>query len=255
MRRQAFRLPRPSRSTRQGPWRHRLLRQVEINEQGRRRHVEHQGEGEQFVNGDRLPPAVLEVSHHIPLPSDALPSHRCGQLGGRESSLVTRGSNGPFRAGPQPVGLPESIARLRRALRRAARVADPANQLAIAQLELLAYLAEHPGARPGQLARLLHLRPNTITTLVNALTTAGMISRSTPDGDRRTIVLKATESGLQAVQAWQATNSAVLNIALATLTPQQRRALTHAAGALDALARAVDQLADAAARQATMDAT
>ena len=168
---------------------------------------------------------------------------------------MTRGSNGPSRAGPRPVGLPESIARLRRALRRAARVADPANQLAIAQLELLACLAEHPGARPGQLARLLHLRPNTITTLVNALTTAGMISRSTPDGDRRTIVLKATESGLQAVQAWQATNRAVLNIALATLTPQQRRALTHAAGALDALARAVDQLADATARQATMDAT
>ena len=60
-------------------------------------------------------------------------------------------------------GLAEGIARLRRALRRGARVASPGNSLAVAQLELLSALAEHPGARPGQLARLLHMRPNTVT--------------------------------------------------------------------------------------------
>jgi hypothetical protein len=60
----------------------------------------------------------------------------------------------------RPDGLAEGIARLRRALRRGARVADPANPLAVAQLELLSALTEHPGARPGQLARLLHMRPN-----------------------------------------------------------------------------------------------
>lgn len=157
--------------------------------------------------------------------------------------------------GPEPTGLPESIARLRRALRRAARAADPANRLAVAQLELLACLADHPGARPGQLARLLHLRPNTVTTLLNGLTTAGMISRSTPGGDRRTVALHITETGRQAVHAWQATNSAVLNLALATLSPRQHRALTHAVHALDALSHAVDQLADTPAQRSTMDRT
>jgi DNA-binding MarR family transcriptional regulator len=143
----------------------------------------------------------------------------------------------------QPAGLADSIARLRRALRRAARVADPGNRLAVAQLELLACLAERPRVRPGQLARLLHLRPNTVTTLVNGLTADQMISRGAADDDRRAVTLEITEAGRQAVHAWQATNGAVLNIALSTLTASQRRALQRAVPALDALATAVDRLA------------
>ena len=148
--------------------------------------------------------------------------------------------NGDARAD----GLAEGIARLRRALRRGARVASPGNSLAVAQLELLSALAEHPGARPGQLARQLHMRPNTVTTIVNALTAQGMISRSTPQGDRRTIELTITDAGQQAVHAWQATNAAVLHLALSALPEPQQRALTAAVPAIDALARAIDRLAD-----------
>jgi DNA-binding MarR family transcriptional regulator len=143
-------------------------------------------------------------------------------------------------------GLAEGIARLRRALRRGARVASPGNSLAVAQLELLSALAEHPGFRPGQLARLLHMRPNTVTTIVNALTAQGMISRSTTEGDRRAIELTITDAGQQAVHAWQATNAAVLHLALSTLPAPQRRALAAAVPALEALAEAVDRLADTA---------
>ena len=145
---------------------------------------------------------------------------------------------------PPPAGLAEGIARLRRALRRGARAADPGNTLAVAQLELLAALAEHPGARPGQLARRLNMRPNTVTTIVNALTARGMVRRVAAEDDHRAVELTVTDSGQQAVLAWQATNAAVLNLALSTLTPRQRRALAAAVPALDALARAVDRLAD-----------
>src|SRR5580704_14778815 len=79
-------------------------------------------------------------------------------------------------------GIAEGIARLRRALRRGARLADPGNRLAVAQLEVLAALTENPGSRPGQLARLLHMRPNTVTTIVNALSAAGMLSRVSSAG-------------------------------------------------------------------------
>jgi DNA-binding MarR family transcriptional regulator len=144
----------------------------------------------------------------------------------------------------QAAGLADSIARLRRALRRAARVANPANQLAVAQLELLSALADQPGARPGQLARLLHLRPNTVTTLVNALTTQGMISRTGAEDDRRAVALKVTDEGHRVVRGWQATNSTVLQVALSTLTSSQRTALGRAVPALGALATAVDALAD-----------
>jgi hypothetical protein len=76
-----------------------------------------------------------------------------------------------------PDGLADGIARLRRALRRGARVADPDNSLAVAQLELLSALADNPGSRPGQLAHLLHMRPNTVTTIVNALAADSHIRR------------------------------------------------------------------------------
>jgi DNA-binding MarR family transcriptional regulator len=144
----------------------------------------------------------------------------------------------------RPDGLAEGIARLRRALRRGARVADPGNPLAVAQLELLSALTEHPGARPGQLARLLHMRPNTVTTIVNALAAQGLVSRAAADGDRRAVELTATPAGEQAVLAWQATNAAVLHLALSTLPAPQRRALATAVPALEALAKAVDRLAD-----------
>jgi DNA-binding MarR family transcriptional regulator len=157
---------------------------------------------------------------------------------------VTTGARGAGEGGPQADGIAEGIARLRRALRRGARVADPGNTLAVAQLELLAALAEHPGARPGQLARLLNMRPNTVTTIVNALSARGMLDRVTAEDDRRAVRLTVTEAGVQAVLAWQATNAAVLHLALSTLPPRQRRALANAVPALDALARAIDRLAD-----------
>ncbi len=146
-------------------------------------------------------------------------------------------------------GLADGIARLRRALRRGARVADPANPFAVAQLELLSAVTEHPRSRPGQIARLLNMRPNTVTTIVNALSGQGMITREAASADRRAVELTATEAGQQAVHAWQATNAAVLHLALSTLPAPQRRALASAVPALNALAAAVDRLADAAAAQ------
>ena len=88
------------------------------------------------------------------------------------------------------------------------------------------------------------MRPNTVTTIVNALTAQGLISRSTTDGDRRAIELTITDAGQQAVHAWQATNAAVLHLALSTLSAAQRRTLVAAVPARDALAKAVDRLAD-----------
>ena len=92
------------------------------------------------------------------------------------------------------------------------------------------------------------MRPNTVTTIVNALSARGMLDRVTASGDRRAVELTATEAGRQAVLAWQATNAAVLHLALSTLPARQRRALAAAVPALDALARAIDRLADTATR-------
>ena len=79
---------------------------------------------------------------------------------------------GPKGIGPKGIGtegigteqigpeLADIVSRLRRAMRRAARAADPALGLSVAQLELLSCMAEHPGVRPSQLARMLRLAPS-----------------------------------------------------------------------------------------------
>ena len=88
------------------------------------------------------------------------------------------------------------------------------------------------------------MRANTVTTIVNALSARGMLERVAADDDKRAVELTVTEAGRQAVLSWQATNAAVLHLALSTLPAKQRRALAAAVPALDALSRAIDQLAD-----------
>jgi len=98
------------------------------------------------------------------------------------------------------------------------------------------------------------MRANTVTTIVNALSSRGMLERVTADDDRRAVKLTVTEAGQLAVLSWQATNAAVLHLALSTLPAKQRRALAAAVPALDALARAIDQLADTPAAGQDQDA-
>jgi DNA-binding MarR family transcriptional regulator len=136
--------------------------------------------------------------------------------------------------------LADVIAGLRRAMRRAARAIDPTNSLSVAQLELLSCLAEHPGARPGEIARLLHLAPNSVTTLLTGLRAFGMIDRSDDTSDRRAISLSLTETGALAVRAWQRTNTAILRAAVADLDPGWRHLLSAAIPALSELVQAIE---------------
>ncbi|MFI1920322.1 MFS transporter [Nocardia sp. NPDC020380] len=163
-----------------------------------------------------------------------------------ESSMTTPPAESvpTLLARPDESALAEVIACLRRAMRRAARAADPANTLAVAQLELLSCVSEHPGIRPGQLARLLRLAPNSVTTLVNGLSAQDMITRAPGDDDRRAVTLTLTASGQDAVRSWQSTNTDILRAALADLHPGWQHLLGAAMPALDELARAIDTRAD-----------
>ena len=141
--------------------------------------------------------------------------------------------------------LADTVARLRRAMRRAARVADPGNPLSVAQLEVLACVADQPGIRPGRIARQLMLAANSVTTLVNALETRGLIVRTHATDDARAVALTVTPAGHQAVEGWKTTNTAILQAALGTLGERHQAALTEALPGLRRLAEAVDMLAEA----------
>jgi DNA-binding MarR family transcriptional regulator len=148
------------------------------------------------------------------------------------------------QAGPQAiphaVPMADLVARLRRAMRKAARSADPGNPLSVAQLELLSSIAERPGARPGRLARLLRLAPNSVTTLVNALQARGLVTKTHSTEDARAIALELTEAGRAAVTRWQRLNTQIVETALADLDTPHQQALAIALPALHELIQAID---------------
>lgn len=153
-------------------------------------------------------------------------------------------------AGTERLGLEiaDVVSRLRRAMRRAARAAGPNGTLpgglSVAQLELLSCLADSPGARPGQLARLLRLAPSSVATLVHALTRAGLVSRTGGQPDRRTASLMLTAEGTATVDRWQTINERIVQAAITSLGLASRDALDAALPGLRELTVAVDALAD-----------
>jgi len=155
----------------------------------------------------------------------------------------------PGRADDDPYGLAvaDLISRLRRAMRRAARAQGSGGLpggLSVAQLEFLSCLAENPGARPGQVARLLRLAPSSVATLVNSLGRERLIERIGGVTDRRTAVLSLTPAGAHVVTSWQQVNARILTTALARLEPASQETLAAALPALSELTGAVDALAD-----------
>jgi DNA-binding MarR family transcriptional regulator len=142
--------------------------------------------------------------------------------------------------------LADVVARLRRAMRRAWRVADAGNPLSVAQLELLTSLGENPGARPGQVARALRLAPNSVTTLVNGLRSRGLVASTDGVGDRRTVHLTLTAAGAEAVRGWQATNAGIVRDALRDLPDQSRRALADLLPVLRDLVEAIESATERA---------
>jgi DNA-binding MarR family transcriptional regulator len=142
------------------------------------------------------------------------------------------------------VDLADVVAQLRRAMRRAARAADPAAALSVAQLEMLSCLAENPGARPGQLARLLRLAPSSVATLTQGLRRVDLITRTDGQGDRRTACLRLTPAGEAAAIRWKVLNESLLQTAFGTLPAGGRGTIQAALPALTELAGAVNALAD-----------
>ena len=135
--------------------------------------------------------------------------------------------------------LADIVARLRRAMRRSARVRSPGSVLSVAQLELLSTIEENPGARPGELARLLRLAPNSVSTLANALASSGMLHRDADPSDARAALFELTDDALMQVHTWRDTNAAALAAALQALAVDDQLVIT---AALPALARLVAML-------------
>jgi len=142
-----------------------------------------------------------------------------------------------------PEAVADLVARLRRAMRKAARVRVPTMPLSVAQLELLSLVKENPGARPGDLASLLHLAANSVSTLANAMVSAGMLDRAPGAVDKRTVAFTLTPQGARLVRQWRTTNAALLQSAIAALNAQDRQVLAEAMPVLERLVALIDEQA------------
>ncbi len=135
--------------------------------------------------------------------------------------------------------LAAAVTRLRRALRRATRRSLPFEALPHNQIDLLRLAGERPGVSVAAAAAALSLAPNTVSTLVNELSRAGLLERLADHADRRVARLSPTAAGLERMVAWRDRRAEMLAVALGDLAARDRETLE---AALPALERLIDAL-------------
>lgn len=136
--------------------------------------------------------------------------------------------------------LTEVVTRLRRVLRTSVRADIPWESLPMAQVELLQCVAERDGIRVGEIAGLLRLAPNSVSTLVAQLAEAGLVRRERDPADRRAAALRLTAAGEQAIAGWLQAHERRIGAAMEALADEDRAAIVAALPALRRLVQALD---------------
>ncbi len=139
-----------------------------------------------------------------------------------------------------------AISLLRRAARRSARQASRLQPLPPAQSELLRLAASRPGITVADAAQELRLAPNTVSTLVGRLTSAGLLQRGRSATDGRTALLTVTDRARKRLEEYRDLRAELAGYALAGLSVADQRALAAAVPALLRLAERMEDREQAA---------
>jgi DNA-binding MarR family transcriptional regulator len=149
-------------------------------------------------------------------------------------------------ADPEVLGdeLMRTITAMRRLVRRRLRPAMPGPRLRGAQVELLRAVEAEPGIGVAAAARALHLAPNSVSTLVNQLVDAGMLTRDTDPDDRRVARLRLTGAAAERLGAWRQARVELVGKGIAQLATGDIAALKRALPALRSLMSILDPVSD-----------
>lgn len=138
-----------------------------------------------------------------------------------------------------PVGLGDelmtAVAVLRRLVRGRLHADLPGPRLRGGQIELLRLVADRPGIGVAAAARQLYLAPNSVSTLVNQLTDAGLLVRETDPDDRRAVRLRVTEAATARLDNWRQARAALVGAGMATLSEADRGRVAEALPVLHTL--------------------
>src|SRR3984957_16095808 len=130
-----------------------------------------------------------------------------------------------------------SVSRLarRRRARRLASGLEPS--FSDPQLAALAALVAHDVMTPGELADHEKVQPPSMTRGIAALEERGLVLRAPHATDRRQVVLRPTDQGLEVVRQYRRLREAWLAQRLRELTPQERALLRQATPILEKLSQ------------------
>ncbi len=146
--------------------------------------------------------------------------------------------------GPRPTFTEDRLARLRRAVGRAARglrhTAGGA-ELTPTQVEVLATVARTGPVRLSELAATEQLHPTMLSRIAGKLEAAGLVARLPDPADGRAAALAVTTAGAARAAQVRHERTEVLRAAVGRLDPVTRHALAEAVPALEALADALQQ--------------
>jgi DNA-binding MarR family transcriptional regulator len=140
----------------------------------------------------------------------------------------------------------EASGLVRRTIRRALRQTTAPEPLPATYCELLRLAESRPGISVAEAAQELRLAPNTVSTLVGKLTTAGLLSRSRGMTDGRIALLTITASARQRLAERRDLRAELAGQALARLSRDDRETLAAAVPALIRLAEEMETIERAA---------
>jgi MarR family transcriptional regulator, organic hydroperoxide resistance regulator len=104
--------------------------------------------------------------------------------------------------------------------------------LTAAEINVLANLADGRDRTVSELGREVGSRPTTMTSILDRLTQRGLVSRTTPEGNRRIVVIALTDQGRRAARTVRAAVTDIESRLLAGLKKSEFETLRHTLGLL-----------------------
>jgi DNA-binding MarR family transcriptional regulator len=117
-------------------------------------------------------------------------------------------------------------------LLRQARVQDAASGLAPARLSALSVLVFGGAMSLNELSRAEQVRPPTMSRIVDALESEGLVRRTVNEQDRRAVVLEATEKGTAILGQGRKRRVKFLARHLSSLSTEERKKIEDAIKAI-----------------------
>ncbi|MFD9502812.1 MarR family winged helix-turn-helix transcriptional regulator [Streptomyces sp. NPDC060035] len=138
-----------------------------------------------------------------------------------------------------PARLAAVISPLRRTLLAAARRAERLPEIPDAQIEIIRALPRGTAMTPGELAERLDLSRSTVSNLLRAMDSAGLVTRNPRTDDRRQVQVSVSAKALDLFERFDHAGAALVADAAATLPAADHQALAAALPALERLRDAI----------------